>query len=152
MGYYTYYQLSVQPYHRPSLTDYESEALEKEIDLMDVFESGCIDDDFYSDSIKWYDHDEDMLLLSRRFPNILFTLHGDGENQEDMWNAYYANGKMQYCPAEITYPDFNEEWMDSADPVKHDGNDDEKSYSYQTKPNPPRQSAVPKDVDTSLLL
>lgn len=152
MGYYTNYNLSVQPYQRPPLTTEELDALKKELDLMGVFMNVDVDEELYTEPEKWYDHDDDMLLLSRRFPNILFTLHGDGENQEDMWFTYYANGKMQHCQAEIIYPDFNEEWMDTADPVKHDGNDDEKSYSYQTEPNPPRQSAVPKDVDTSLLL
>lgn len=152
MGYYTDYNLSIQTYHRPPLTAEGVESLENELDLMNVFVGGNIDDGFYSDSETWYDHDDDMLLLSRRFPNILFILYGDGESTDDMWYTYYANGKMQYCPAEITFPAFNEEWMDAAAPVKHDGNDDEKSYSYQTKPNLPRQSTVPKDVDTSGLL
>ena len=50
MGYYTTYNLGVQPYHRPSLTAEELDALEKEIDLMGVFVGGCVDDGFYSDS------------------------------------------------------------------------------------------------------
>lgn len=28
---------------------------------------------------KWYEHEEDMKFLSQQFPDILFTLHGEGE-------------------------------------------------------------------------
>lgn len=61
-----------------------------------------------SDAVKWYGHDLDMLECSKKFPEVLFCLHGEGEDSNDKWDAYYLNGKMQHCQAEITYPPFDE--------------------------------------------
>lgn len=43
---------------------------------------------------KWYDHDQEMLLLSGKFPDVVFKLHGEGEEHGDFWDAYYKDGKM----------------------------------------------------------
>ena len=56
---------------------------------------------------KWYDWEEDMCLLSTRFPELLFCLHGEGESGDDLWDAYFFEGKCQHCPAVITYEDFD---------------------------------------------
>ena len=61
-----------------------------------------------SDAIKWYNWKHDMIALSKRFPNILFALHGEGEENGDLWNAYFKNGKVQICEAIITYEPFDE--------------------------------------------
>jgi hypothetical protein len=60
------------------------------------------------DGVKWYDHEIDMKELSKRFPEVIFKLHGKGEENDDMWNKYFKNGKMQSCYAFITYESFNE--------------------------------------------
>lgn len=59
---------------------------------------------------RWYDWDKDMAALSLEYPDILFTLYGDGEDSDDLWCAYFLNGKKQIAAAEIVYPPF--------DPVK----------------------------------
>jgi len=56
---------------------------------------------------KWYEHDQDMAVLSKAFPDVLFCLHGEGEDNQDMWETYYFAGKMQYCEAMITYAPFD---------------------------------------------
>lgn len=48
-----------------------------------------------------------MCLLSKRFPELLFCLHGEGESGDDLWDAYFFEGKCQHCPAVITYEDFD---------------------------------------------
>jgi hypothetical protein len=57
---------------------------------------------------KWYDHDEDMREVSKQFPDRVITLYGNGEDADDQWYAYFKNGKMQWCPAIITYDPFDE--------------------------------------------
>ena len=59
------------------------------------------------DECKWYDNEEDMILLSKEFPDVLFKLHGEGEDNEDIWDKYFMGGKMQYCPAEVKCPPFD---------------------------------------------
>ena len=57
------------------------------------------------DEHKWYDHDKDMIKISAMFPDIVFCLHGEGEEHDDLWNAYYSNGKSETCRARIVYDD-----------------------------------------------
>lgn len=64
----------------------------------------CLDDD---EDAKWYKHTDEMTELSKEFPNVLFKLHGEGEDSGDIWDAYFMNGKMQYCPARIMCPPFD---------------------------------------------
>jgi len=42
-----------------------------------------------------------------KYPDILFTLEGKGEESDDLWISYYQNGKAQHCQAEIVYPEYN---------------------------------------------
>lgn len=57
---------------------------------------------------KWYMHDKDMLEMSKHFPNVIFKIHGEGEEIGDLWEKYYKNGKMQICEAKITYEPYDE--------------------------------------------
>ena len=52
-----------------------------------------------ADSCKWYGHEDDMRKLSKRFPDYLFVLEGEGEEA----------GKMQECRAEIIFPVYDPE-------------------------------------------
>lgn len=116
MGYYTYFVLEANGVARdqnskmvlgeiPSIIRND---LEEEIEKLGVFDNGDCDFGWQSSEQKWYDHEEDMLTLSHRFPDILFTLYGDGEGSEDMWYAYYYNGAVQNAPATITFDNFDE--------------------------------------------
>jgi hypothetical protein len=55
----------------------------------------------------WYDHEADLIALSRRFPWLLFTLEGDGERQGDQWKKYFLGGAVQVERAEIKIGDFD---------------------------------------------
>lgn len=145
MGYYTDYELNISPYGRDVIPENEIAELEREINLVDVFEGGNASDGYYC-SAKWYDHDDDMMRLSGRFPDILFSLHGDGENHEDMWETYYLNGRMQYCEAEITYPPFDESQL--SEPIEDGG----ERYSYQTRDVSPRTPPSKLDFNAVELL
>jgi hypothetical protein len=59
------------------------------------------------DSVKWYDHETDMKRLSERFPDVLFTLKGEGEEAGDVWVKYFKGGKMQTSKAEIKLDTFD---------------------------------------------
>lgn len=57
---------------------------------------------------KWSGWKKDMKELSSKYPNVLFKLYGTGEENSDMWKAYFKNGKMQICKAKITFDEYNE--------------------------------------------
>lgn len=57
------------------------------------------------DTARWYAHEKDMLALSEAFPDLVFELHGEGENTGDLWNEYFCNGENEYCPVQILYPE-----------------------------------------------
>lgn len=59
------------------------------------------------DSCKWYEHEEDMKQLSLKFPDVLFTLRGEGEESGDVWVKYFKEGKMQISKAEIKLEPFD---------------------------------------------
>ena len=63
----------------------------------------------YGHSCKWYEHDEHMLALSTRFPMVVFTLDGDGEERGDVWRKYYCAGKSQDANAKVVYEEFDPE-------------------------------------------
>lgn len=46
------------------------------------------------DTMKWYDHDDDMKNLSTQFPEYYFLLSGQGEDPGDKWRKVYHNGKI----------------------------------------------------------
>jgi hypothetical protein len=44
-----------------------------------------------------------MIEYSKKYPDLIFSIHGVGDATEDMWYAYYYNGQVQNDPARIEY-------------------------------------------------
>lgn len=98
MGYYTEFELAVIS-GGDSETDYE-----------EVVRNQAHYNPFCSET-KWYDFKDDMREVSKQHPNVLFELSGQGEENSDLWKAYFKDGKMQMCKARIEYDNFDEEQM-----------------------------------------
>jgi len=81
--------------------------IDHDVVLQEIKDLSGYDDPFDSDIYKWYDHDEHMREISARYPTLLFTLHGEGEECGDLWCAYYQGGKCQRELAKIEYGRFN---------------------------------------------
>ena len=117
MGYYTYYSLS---YNIPDSCDPE---IEEKINkrFVEILEPDMTEEDrarYYADKegrfynaidialqeeMKWYESDADMRQLSNEFPEVEFTLDGEGEESGDIWRAYYKGGKSQYTDAHVSF-------------------------------------------------
>ena len=104
MGYYTNFDLTMIPEQNE----------EREIEIMRHVASKIYDKDTdditgdmikwcLSDEMKWYDHNYDMLEISKMFPDITFILYGEGEDHDDLWRAYYRNGEMEVVTARIIF-------------------------------------------------
>ena len=68
----------------------------------------CLKEDGSSaDSGKWYEHEAELINHSKRYPHILFTLAGDGQEQGDTWKKYFLNGCVQVERATVTIAPFD---------------------------------------------
>lgn len=84
MGYYTYFTLT-----KIEGSDEDFDNLVKEIkDDLDI-------DLAEGEEAKWYDHDEDLIERSKKYPGLLVELYGDGENSDDLWSTRYRNGESE---------------------------------------------------------
>lgn len=107
MGYETHYKLHVctkpLPESDPLVDvlgekprDYTAEVLDRVLKVSDYnpFEDRC----------KWYDHENVMKEVSKRFPGVLLVLSGVGEEYPDIWRKYFLDGKMVRVNAELHFP------------------------------------------------
>ena len=98
MGYYTNYELETV-----SGGDYETDYEQEVTDQVGYRPFEC--------ETKWYSFEKDMREVSKKHPNVLLKLSGEGEENGDLWEAYFLNGKMQMCKAKIEYDTFDEAQM-----------------------------------------
>lgn len=58
---------------------------------------------FGGEALTWYDHENDILELSNKHPNLLFHLEGEGEESGDIWKKWFRNGKSVTTQARIVF-------------------------------------------------
>ncbi|MEI7792805.1 MAG: hypothetical protein WCI57_04950 [Candidatus Berkelbacteria bacterium] len=87
MGYDTYYMLFVD----------KDEDIHSE-QISEKYNEGC---GMFDGLNRWHSIEEDMREYSKLYPDTLFQIHGDGDENGDLWDRYFKNGKMQVCYAEI---------------------------------------------------
>lgn len=124
MGYYTRYTMSVHK-NEENVTAYDiankmKELMDKEKGAFYPFEDEikdmCEDEEnkkFYdidleSDEVKWYEYAEDMCKLSAALPSVIFQLEGEGEENGDLWKAWYKGGRQIIHHAEIVIKPLDE--------------------------------------------
>ncbi|MGG4105113.1 hypothetical protein AAXB25_14450 [Paenibacillus lautus] len=101
MGYSTAYRLSIIGVDQhDTLRDI---ILSDEINFYALKEDGSP-----ADMYTWYDHEETMRYTSKRHPDLIFKLEGEGEGAGDIWIKYFKDGKMQECRAKITFDEYDE--------------------------------------------
>lgn len=91
MGYYTTYNLTMP---RNPITPEQLAAWIKSDDEAKYSLTGRGDSS--GNESRWYEHDVSMCALSAKYPNTIFKLHGDGDESGDIWDKYYAGGKVQH--------------------------------------------------------
>lgn len=118
MGYNTRYDLEVEgSTYRETVTGEDADGNEatifvtKKISIEKLKKEIANDVGYtylFGEECKWYDHADDMRKFSKKYPDILFILSGEGEESGDLWRKYFKNGKMQIAEAVITYEPFDE--------------------------------------------
>ena len=105
MGYLTTFILTIK--EDPNDEYSEIELYLNSDDNEDKYFYHLLDRD-YNDAVTWYNHETDMKEISKLFPDVVFQLDGEGDQNLDVWTKYFKNGKMQDCPAIISFDEYNE--------------------------------------------
>lgn len=100
MGYYTQYSIAIKDDNQ-RLTEEETGKIFAEIEEMSI-PLGFLVRGGYDG--KWHEHEEEMREVSNKFTDVLFHLHGEGEDETDVWDKYFKNGKQQTCRAKLIPP------------------------------------------------
>ena len=88
MGYYTRYILETEP--ADACTQLKAQGILQEVTNENYFIGEQFED-------KWYDHQDHMVEISKKCPNVKFTLTGYGEDSApyiDVFELTYFNGKL----------------------------------------------------------
>lgn len=116
MGYDTVYSLKLKSLNKKvRINDKAKEAIIERLTGSDFEGSEYSKDAWYaldaygdcSDALHWYNAVDEIAVFSKLYPEILFTLHGEGDNNGDLWNVYIVNGLIQDAPAKPIYPKFD---------------------------------------------
>lgn len=91
MGYQTSYSLKVELYANGKRAEHPlADDIIAELRQPDSGAEYCLDKDGSTqESGKWYEHESDLKKFSAAHAGVLFTLHGEGEENEDIWNKYF---------------------------------------------------------------
>ena len=118
MGYYTSYDLIVTKRKRSLIENIERETeleiAKKLCEISDWFRPSDFNETIKKsdypltelvvfDTIKWYDHYNEMIELAEYFPSLYFELEGFGEEQGDIWREYFHNGEGMHSDAKIVF-------------------------------------------------
>lgn len=93
MGYTTYYKFTFSPSQKENVI--------REWMRTNLFRGGDLPDE---DEYRWDDWEADMHRVSMQFPSTLIVLEGQGEDHDDIWKAYFKNGKSVVKQAMIVHP------------------------------------------------
>ena len=67
--------------------------------------------------VAWYNHQMDMAtIVSARWPEVRFELHGNGEDDHDLWAQYFQDQMIQRVQGEVVYPPFDPEQLTEPTP------------------------------------
>lgn len=59
----------------------------------------------------WYNHIKHLAEFSEKYPDALFILDGNGDDNSDIWKKYFKAGKYRNCSARINFDEFDESKM-----------------------------------------
>ena len=114
MGYYTHYHLEVMKVdERCGFCESPVESVMNEIkrvlaEILGGDAGYAYDIEEMLDGtaeMKWYDHTKDMKELAKAFPDIYFTLEGEGEDRGDYWIKQFHGDEYHESYAEIIEPE-----------------------------------------------
>lgn len=103
MSYYVQYDIAYHSTQKIDHTEYVKKLEEIDSSLDDVFGNFAYLEDICSEGlISWRNYEENMLELSKVFPDTLFIVKCTGEDGE-FWKDYFYRGEQEYHEGVISY-------------------------------------------------
>ena len=109
MSYETRYTLE---YDDPDIQDELYEFLD------DLAHMGELANGTSLDLLPWYEHEDHMLVVSEKYPNVEFILEGDGETRGDHWRKRFLNGSVETIHPVVTWPEWK--YLELEEPCEAD--------------------------------
>ena len=113
MGYYTRYTVRANVLVNGGIGELldtaTANAIEKTINERYFNDTFGLNDK--TEETKWYEWENDMSIVSKKFPHILFTVEGIGEESGDIWQCFICNGQFseRFKPSmKFEYGDFDQ--------------------------------------------
>lgn len=111
MGYYTRFTLTVLEKDEDGELNEVDSSTHPEFETTKTYGGDVSIDELISestDNMKWYDHRDDMLKLSKDLPDLVFILDGVGEENGDLWREFYKDGRTYRWEApKVSPPEYN---------------------------------------------
>jgi hypothetical protein len=112
MGYYTRHEITIFDVSVNGSGNSTIQECEPDEAITDAFERITLYSDLldtYGDSCKWYERKDSMVQISDLFPTKLFEIRGFGEENGDIWQEVWYQGRLihEWKLGEIVFPDIN---------------------------------------------
>ena len=111
MGYDTYYSLYVRrksdPFHDVDLEkDEEAQRAIDDLRANNEHAQWAFEEDGTTrqEVRHWDTFEEDFIDLSKKYPDLVFCVFGDGDASDDKWEAWFHNGEAETCYMIIPNP------------------------------------------------
>ena len=113
VGYYTRFRVSFRSVGEPDpyLPFIQTDTAEAFVPTLNaLLVDGVFQPDGWScDTLKWYDWELDMMRASAQMPGVLMILTGSGEDDGDLWRAYFLDGRVQSVRSVVEFPPFDQD-------------------------------------------
>jgi hypothetical protein len=100
MGYSTHFELTMEPEFDKNNHDLDWH--KKAIGKLSGYDDALFDS---GESWKWYEYEDHMTQHSRKHPDVVFRLDGEGEESTDIWRMWFKDGRSQRWDLEVNKPD-----------------------------------------------
>jgi len=102
MGYRVCFMLQIE-------NDLDNKILGEFLDECDEAAYALTEMGYTNNDTKWNSCMDDLKAFSKKYPDRLFSLYGDGGGSDNFSVGYAKNGKGYEMPGEVKYPKFNKQ-------------------------------------------
>lgn len=101
-------ELNIEPKNLPPVNPFPTESQYLFDDVTEyVYEVYGQDLSGDGESATWYGCNKNMCKVSLHFKDTLIKIHGEGEENDDIWDAWYLNGKYVQKQYKLIAPTLN---------------------------------------------